>query len=553
MLRRILCFVCAALAFSLFGCDPEATYFVEPRDSELNAVYVSVPENGSQGADTNRLRSVAGNIDSVRYRLQARHAPFLLRGDLGDGTGLDAIQLPALGDADELVVDVPNADWTSLRVYDRGLCSILVSWDDEGDVGSMTNLLYGAILEQFAGTEGVVGAQLKYGRLTPRLQAVMPRDPISSPVARDALLLSFELNAVNIGGPLGLINCNDAVASVEMELELEPSNLAWVEVRGRDGDRRGNDRNFAAQCLGDRRASMTEVRAAVAARTCLPGAELELAEFGTVLASEVGDLRMRADYSGDPDDQSVLVGIDTINGRSVGGNDALVRVRSLDVEFDASCIRARRATIRDTLIQSFRRSFVVGLSDGFRDALVFDPIHIVERPSDLQLIQCSSDADCGARNGQPAFAGRDGSWRGVRHRCLPRDPSRYPDLLSIFVRPPLERVCHPVIEPDHVNIRPDGLQLVVSTSADDVQSAMLTGGAPLSTALCDDSPFLLPLRGHLPPLDPPRPHVDRSPYEYTGPRIGGGIVVGGCAAQEGRGSNAVWLLCLGWLILFRRR
>jgi hypothetical protein len=537
---------------NFFGCDPEDAYFIEPRDSLSNSSYFVVPAGDSQAANAARLGVVAGDVESVRYRLLPRHAPFLLQGDLGAGTGLEAVQLPALGGTDyERIVPVPNSGWSSLRVYDRGLCSILVTWDD-GPVGSMTNQLFGAILREFSGTSGVIGGQLKWGTLTPRLGTNVPRDPISSPDARDALLLNFELNAVSLDGPAGVIRCNDAVARVSLEMELEASDLAWVELRARDGGRRGSDRNFAAQCLGDRRAPIERVRQAVEERACLAGAEFDLPNFGLVSAEEIADFRMRADYSGDAGDQHVLLGIATVRGRAVAAHDTLVRVRSLDVELEAKCIQSRRERIRDMLVDTFRQAFVTGLSAGFRDALVLDPVHVTQPDEEPQFIQCNSDQDCSALNDAPAFALPEGRWRGVRHRCLKRDPDRYPDALSIFVRPSRDEefYCHPVIEPDHVNVRPDGLQLVVSTAESDPQQSMLTS-TPAGFAFCSEVESLRELRGHLGAEEPLRAHVDRSPFEYTGPRISDGVVVGGCSAG-GAGSSA-WAGFVVWLFLRRRR
>ena len=531
------------------GCDLDFL-FIEPA-SGGEARLFTVPREGGQGADPERLVSLGGGMDRVRYRVTEHHQPFLLSGDLSEGVrDLVALQLPVLsGDpVEQTLEELPMASrWQSLRVYDGGTCGVLVPWanEDEGgaSVPAFAPLLYQSLANQLEASSKVSDVTLVNASLQPVLRSEMPPNPVVSPRPRDRLELAFELHAGHIGrddeGPIG---CEDVRMGVATTLEFVPTDFAWVDVR---------KKGFPKACFGESM-SHEELREAIASgRRCDPDGTLSLPEpYGEVRGSDVGALEWLADFTGGPE-RRVLVGLTSLDGQPLGAHDVLMRTVASEVTSFSGrrCTEGMQQRIRREVLQALAKGFVTSLSAAFRDALTWDP-RLVGFP-DHAAFACETDRDC-------RFA-YDGV--GLRHRCMRRSPDRYPEEFRAFLRPASldYRVCHFVSEPDRINVRPDGIQIAI-TGEDDAEATQYMSG-PVST-FCDNH---VGLNGAIPPgrdpgtrreiLPPPRLHTLAAPF--TVPEVvaepQGGVAGGaGCSAASGRPTGLLGLLLVAALRRRRR-
>lgn len=555
--RRALALAGLAMLIAM-GCDPEAVLFIEPASRGETAL-VLVPPEGGQGADPERLESLAtgaglgGEMDAVRYRVTEHHQPFLLTGDLSEGIrDLTALQLPVpIGDpAEQLLSELPAPrPWQSLRVYDGGTCGVLVPWigEDEGgpasEVPPFVPLLFKSIANQLEDDGSVEGVSIQDATLQPVLRSIVPRVPLTSPEPRDRLELAFEIQADHIGNGRA-IGCDDVRMRLETTLELVPTDLAWVAVR---------KKGFPSACFGESM-SKAELRDAIAAgRRCAPDAVVELPEpYGVVRGADIARLEWLADWTGQGGSK-VLVGLQSIEGQPLGAHDLLVRTLASDVtSFRADrCIKRVRSRIKRDVREGLAAGFVTGLSAAFRDAITWDPAHLPGFEPDAGIeVLCETDRDC-----RDAFGGA-----GLRHRCLVRSPERYPEDLRDVVpdTPPGEeppRICHFVSEPDRINVRPDGIQIAI-TGDDDLQVAAYSGTFEvLNAAFCDPNfPDTPTVRGLLVAAGSdaamPRQHSLTAPFALDGVEADPPRASGGCSAASGAPGALPGLLLLG---LLRRR
>jgi hypothetical protein len=148
-------------AWMITGCldGPISVYQITPRnrDSGESRSYF-VTEGSTQAADPGRLGDLSGNMTDISYTVGPRFQPFLLAGDLAAGTGPDGLLLPVLADGissrDLDLSAFQVSKWRSLRVYDRGECSLTAPW--QGTVQQLANQL----IDQFNATDAAPGDQL---------------------------------------------------------------------------------------------------------------------------------------------------------------------------------------------------------------------------------------------------------------------------------------------------------------------------------------------------------------------------------------------------------
>jgi hypothetical protein len=168
----------------LVGCEPGPyPTFTLFNSAGADRAYL-VPDATNVGGGPFILREVAGDVAEVRYRLDRERRSYLFVGDLGVGIeGGDYLLLP-LGPGDlavENVMDIAPFDsskWNSFRVYDAGLCSLLLGWAEGAGLGGFIGIpplapfFVAAIDDAFTTSQGVVGGvRIGDGAVTPVLRA----------------------------------------------------------------------------------------------------------------------------------------------------------------------------------------------------------------------------------------------------------------------------------------------------------------------------------------------------------------------------------------------
>ena len=514
----ILTYICVLTA-ACNPAEPLVLRFIEPMNTANPDRQEShtwfVPTDANQAAGVARLGRLNGRITDVRYSILDRESAFLLRGDLAQGLPgandpLEGLQLPALApDTTERTEDV-NAfhpdKWSSVRVYDRGLCSSLQSWQ------SVSQQFAQGFAQEIEDQDGVDGVRLDSGGLTPILRADFPTNDVTPPDDADGLRIhyGFHADGMHTGGIFNP-GCNDINTTIDVDLWLEPTDRAYMEIEPMvfalgcradelkeefdayraavDGvtrcevppisDGRWLDPGQAATFVGEiygcdglripdgseGGASQLvtrmfyfgeEIRSDLDAGrqpVCTPDAQL-----GFTFADS--DWRLRARYPLSTlerkDDAKLLLGLSDYDGHALGAHDPLAHI----VQSEVGDIPSNDCTnlVRDALHTKFRRSIATGLVLGFggaiRSAARLDPDQAVlsgaghGRP-------CTQNSECNfMAAGGPAFQHHSGGtvlWQGGRHVCQVDQcgPSGQPG------------ICVFQLEPDHLNFRPDGLEVVL--------------------------------------------------------------------------------------------
>ncbi len=510
-------------------------------------------------------------LSTIRYSLLGRQAAFLFtEGDvvrgypwsLEPGSLLGAYgawHLPAVraGEAERRL----SADWlpalglpaqvTSFRVYDQGQCSALQPWQPlvermaeqmQRQLEARENLSgvrVGVTLVPFFQSdrkpEGLTGADAIRAELVDD-----PLGPTGVPRQHDGFTVTFDIFIGKVYLPI-FPDCHDEHIRVGATVEIERtdyalSRLALTELvfpcieAGREPPPDElpdvSDpvlRGFLEQCPADK--------------------VVELPHFGRVRIADIDYVRTWKEIVAAPEasEYALLVGLRDVEGQPVGAHDPLLRVRRLwSEEVDADCsggfLPDAESKARDYMV----RQLPLMLAEQLREQTLLDPVflerwlltevrrqlemagpggdrtrafgELLSMVSDVSnyehFVVCRSDADCDASEGTPAFAQADGTWRGARHVCAPRDRRRILQLLTaplppgsegMEVRggmatlvntlpmPPSEgmgedaqpgRICHVQLEPDWVNVRPDGLEVVLLGGVSHRQASLLLGSGP---------------------------------------------------------------------------
>lgn len=236
------------------GCDPtlESAGLFVVEGTTRDSAWV-IPDRVNLGANPGRLRGTAGDMQSVRYSLGRQRRAFLFTGDLETGiSGGDYLHLPIL-DVGELerVVPVNPFDatkWLSFRVYDSGLCSLLLGWDATAGLGFLVgappiaDLFVGAIDGAVTGSPSILGGRrTEPGTVTPVLRAVQGTSGRGLTVDTDTVRISASYFADRLQQASGAdIGCNDVAFTISVEVGFRrtnggPSNAPSCEQPGDPG------------------------------------------------------------------------------------------------------------------------------------------------------------------------------------------------------------------------------------------------------------------------------------------------------------------------------
>jgi hypothetical protein len=487
--------VAVALLILSGACDDARIAFIEPISGSGESRLWSIFARENQAAGPERLGDISGATHRVRYAMFDRWTPFLLTGDLESGAAPVGLQLPRVpDDVSEVTVDVRRtaSSWQSFRVYDRGECSLLLPWQ------SVASAVFGGIMQELEDSKRSEGVAFHWGELTPTLRSEFPGNEAIPPEDHDQLRLRWRWSARHLGTGR-VLGCDNLFMTVDMTLEAIPTDLAWYRV----------DNEFAiwvAEACQDPEITPVAVVVAIGsrnwqtlARQCgeLGPAPQSLDGVGPWSMDSVVDARYRLALSGDGSATGILVGLSAVDGQELGAHDTLFRVVEFDISDVSStdCTNRRRRLTLDSLESQFRNGLVLGLNDGLLQQAQVDPFLVSE--SDRR---CEDDTDCDLESGEPAFAAENGVWRGIRHVCKPRDKPRMRDLaraaleddpeelnraLAVIDILPQRDICHVQLEPDHLNVRPDGLEGVIAyTRSGDPQGRLLRNETLAGPPLC---------------------------------------------------------------------
>ena len=572
MNRSVLSSLLAGVWLAACTPSPAPVSYFEPMDAQGNSNSWLLPltpgadqGRANQAAGAERLDGLSGTTDRVRYRMLDRYSAFMLSGDLATGTpaageDFETLQLPACasdptgasGDRLERTVGVMAFDsskWTSFRVYNRGACSSTTSWP------SLAQSFGDGIADQLNAKPDITNASLS-GSLGVVLRSEF-HDPIGAPDDRDELHFHGHMTADSI------TSCQNVGLDIDFVVSLEHTDAMQLQVQDQAfavGCRLGAElesynRQASSHCrlpaLND--PSWLDLQASEAAlrvmnncafydadaETLRSQVDLQTASIGSALAhgrEVICDPGARLFFSFDSSDWTVrrhrelsgrgashdtdlLLGVSNMDGHDLAAHDTLARVLSISASnFSASGRRPRngrnprRRGIMDNIEAAFRDSLPLALNAAFMSGAVQDPTLATDAE---QWRDCTTDADCDfratdffeARTG-PAFQVGLGEWRGARHVCRPA-PNSAPDDL----------VCWPQIEIDRINVRPDGLEVVIEDDIDlDVNPQDPQASFELFT-----SPLARPQVCDVARVDP-----DTGTWEFF-PRPGGGYRPGGPA------------------------
>lgn len=518
----------------LAACDPSeppVLRFIEPMNTATippDSHLWLVAQGANQAADGARLATLAANVTDVRYSILDRHSAFLLRGDLaeglpGAGDPLEGLQLPALAagtiERTEDVMALSPDKWSSLRVYDRGLCSDLQRWQ------SVSQRFAQGFAQQIEDQDGIRGVELRGGGLTPILRADFPTNDVTLPRDIDGLKIhyDFHADAMHIAGHPAL-GCRPVNADLDIELWLESTDRAYLEIDaavfalgcylgaeletyrsehegdlgchnlpppvsdGRWLDPAQADHfitqirycDSVAACSTDSSSSCAFTP--VAARMDLLGRsirnDLEAgraltcdadAQLGFVFGDGGTDWRVeqRYPYSGlkRKNDKTLLLSFSRFQGHALGAHDVLAHIMEARLgNFPSRHCTERTANHRipQAFHQKLSRSLVLGFGAAIRAGARLSES---DRENIFILREdraCQQDTDCDFRAAVgPAFQGvpvagetTTDHWRGGRHMCRYEDPSI------------CAGHCAFQLEPDHLNFRPDGLEVVLDWDFD---------------------------------------------------------------------------------------
>jgi len=169
-------------------------------------------------------------------------------------------------------------------------------------------------------------------------------------------------------------------------------------------------------------------------------------------------------------DSLLLLGVSNMEGHDLAAHDTLARVLSVTADdFTASgrrprngrCRAPRRRQIKEKLEAAFRDSLPLALNAAVRSGGVQSPANLSISSNDW--VECATDADCDFRapGHHAAYEiprpGYLATWRGARAVCR-HHPFNGPCSTN--------RVCWPAVEADRVNVRPEGLEVVLEDDID---------------------------------------------------------------------------------------
>jgi len=508
------------------ACTPggaQVSYF-EPMNTETgdsNSWLLPLTPGADQGranqaAGAERLDGLSGTTDRVRYRMLDRYSAFMLSGDLATGTpaageDFETLQLPACasdptgasGDRLERTVGVMAFDsskWTSFRVYNRGACSSTTSWP------SLAQSFGDGIADQLNAKPDITNASLS-GSLGVVLRSEF-HDPIGAPDDRDELHFHGHMTADSI------TSCQNVGLDIDFVVSLEHTDAMQLQVQDQAfavGCRLGAElesynRQASSHCrlpaLND--PSWLDLQASEAAlrvmnncafydadaETLRSQVDLQTASIGSALAhgrEVICDPGARLFFSFDSSDWTVrrhrelsgrgashdtdlLLGVSNMDGHDLAAHDTLARVLSISASnFSASgrrprngrCRNPRRRGIMDNIEAAFRDSLPLAINAAVLGRAVRSPTDFAIESNDW--VQCNTDAECDFRAPghhaayeipRPGYAA---IWRGARAVCR-HHPFHGPCST--------DRVCWPLLEPDRLNVRPEGLEVVVEDDID---------------------------------------------------------------------------------------
>jgi len=515
-------YAAAVAALLMAACNPSVPFvsFIEPMNTVTGASDSwTLPIDPSadrgranQAASANRLASLSGTTDVVRYRMLDRYSAFMFTGDLSTGVPaaghtFESLQLPALAPADASgnrparEVDIMAFDptkWTSFRVYNRGACSSLEAWPE------VAQDFADGLAGQLNGDERITRGMVTSGSLSVVFRSEFPANDASTPDDRDELHLTASLSADQIGD-----FCADVSFDLDIGLVLEHTDRMYLEVQ---------DRAFAVSCR--LRDELANYNAHVPASCQLPALDdpfwldpgqtkaalgtnpdnglvatcglvnSSAAHFADQIQTETSrvsrdlahdrpvscdagaqmlfsfdasdwQIERRTDFSGRDagSDNIWFLSLADFDGHDLGAHDTLARVSSFDFsEWHADCGRPGGVRSRGTkraIRHSLRNLLPLAVAQATRGAAVQSPASLID-PADW--VDCETDADCDFRApGGPAYAVGD-QWRGARHVCR-ADPTN-----NSCSDP--KKVCWPALEVDRLNVRPEGLEAVVEDDID---------------------------------------------------------------------------------------
>jgi len=440
----------------------------------------------------------------------------MLSGDLATGTpaageDFETLQLPASppdpsgasGDRLERTVSLMDFDprkWTSFRVYNRGACSSMQDWQ------SVAQSFGDGIADQLNAKPDITNASLS-GSLGVVLRSEF-HDPIGAPDDRDELHFHGHMTADSI------TSCQNVGLDIDFVVSLEHTDAMQLQVQDQAfavGCRLGAElesynRQASSHCrlpaLND--PSWLDLQASEAAlrvmnncafydadaETLRSQVDLQTASIGSALAhgrEVICDPGARLFFSFDSSDWTVrrhrelsgrgashdtdlLLGVSNMDGHDLAAHDTLARVVSISARnFSASgrrprngrCRNPRRRGIMDNIEAAFRDSLPLAINAAVLGRAVRSPTDFAIESNDW--VQCNTDAECDFRAPghhaayeipRPGYAA---IWRGARAVCR-HHPFHGPCST--------DRVCWPLLEPDRLNVRPEGLEVVVEDDID---------------------------------------------------------------------------------------
>ena len=408
------------MLLSLFGCDPEGPGlpFVrlvsEANPTDRREYALLVDEN--VGAGDAELGAVAGDIGFVDYDIRDNHRLFLFAGNLEEGiVSGEYLQLPAtlLPRQDSNVALDDPSKWRSFRSYDVGVYSELIPWQ------FFTIGLVQSFEDGFRENARITGGSIRRSALTPIIQARRRSDALRNDA--DGLRVELEFHASTIELEILDATCQDVSIMVDMTLRFASDDDILVPLAPGGFETPTPDWPQECPSVGD------------------PGATRMIFDTFT---------------------RDVFATVEEIGVTATGCGVANEKVAG---------------HFRNAL----RESIPSKLRIGFRDYLLKDPRALGVPEDEIRGCQCDSQCDFFSAAG-PAYVGK-------RHVCRILEPNvpcetdmdcdRFyheepgepgyscrgagderrcvPDFFPI-----LRGECWVQLEPDRINVRPDGIEFV---------------------------------------------------------------------------------------------
>jgi len=428
------------------------------------------------GAGERQLGSIANDVGFVDYDIRNNHRLFIFEQDLEDGiTRGEYLQIPATLQPQfdsSVTLDDPSK-WQSFRSYDVGVCSQLINWQFF-TTGFVMNYENG-----FRDNPQIIGGSVRGSAITPIIQASQRSNALRNDA--DALRVELELHAVSVDLEKLDATCEDVTIQVDMTLRIASDDDILVQLA--PGGFEIPFPDWPQQCPG----------------------------------------------VGDPGGTRMV--FDTFT------QDVFATVEEISVSV-TGCGLAN-GFFADTFRDALRESIPSSTRSGFRELLLKDPRDLGVPEDEIRGCQCDSQCDLFAQDG-PAYPGK-------RHVCRTLEPGAPcetdADCDAFYHEEPGEPgyscqnlgsggicvaeffpirrgECWVQLEPDRINVRPDGIEYVTIGNDDPQSSVMLNdrdGDGVLdgsySRSTCDPVDGSEPSRGnYLRPTAPPRLEVFDAPF-----------------------------------------